>query len=96
MITMNTTTNDGLITATTYGVHSYTRFSVHTRTRYGVYSFVGAFATRKEAHHALAAEVRKGYIAGAWIRFEDGEKLRDWDHDHDTVNDADKWAEAYC
>lgn len=70
-------------------------FGLHTRTRYGVYRFVGAFATRKEAQHALAAEVRKGCMATAWIRFQDEEKICEWDHEFDTMDDADQWAYAY-
>ena len=72
-----------------------TTYGLHTRTRYGVYSFAGTFATRKEAQRALATEVRKGCMATAWIRFEDAEKVCEWDHEFDTMDDADKWAAAY-
>ena len=95
MKTTTTNTNEGLITATTYGVNSYTRFGVHTRTRYGVYNFVGAFPTRKQAYRALAIEVGKGYMANAWVRFEDDQKICEWDHEFDTMADADNWADAF-
>ena len=70
-------------------------FGLHTRTRYGVYAFVGAFATRKAAQRALATEVIKGNMATAWIRFEDDEKVCEWDHEHDTMQDALVWATAF-
>lgn len=92
---MTNTNNKGLITDTTYGLQASTRFGLHTRTRYGVYCFAGTFGTRKEAQRALATEVRKGYMATAWIRFEDEDKVCEWDHEFDTMDDADKWAAAY-
>ena len=83
------------MTNTTHGLTTATTFGVHTRTRYGVYTFVGAFATRKEAQRALARETMKGTMATAWIRFEDGEKVCEWDHEHDTMQDALVWATAF-
>lgn len=69
-------------------------FTVHTRTRYGVYRLVGAFNTRSQALEALSDEVLKGIMATAWIRFEDGDKVYDWDHEHDTIADALQAASA--
>ena len=80
---------------TTATLTTTTTFGLHTRTRYGVYNFVGAFPTRKQAYRALAIEVGKGCMANAWIRFEDDEKIYEWDHEHDTMADADRWADAF-
>ena len=66
-----------------------THYTVHTRTRNGVYAPVGVYAQREEAMEALVQEVTKGFIAAAWIRFfNDTQLIYSWDHDHDTLADA--------
>ena len=65
-----------------------TNFTVHSRSRYGVYRFVGAYSTRKEAQRAATKEVLKGVMANVWIRFQDDEKVYEWDHEHETMQDA--------
>ena len=71
-----------------------TSFTVHSRTRYGVYRLVGAFPSRQDAMRALADEVVKGIMAYVWVRFEDSEKIYEWDHEHDTLADAQSAAEC--
>lgn len=71
-------------------------FSVHTRSRYGVYRLVGQFSNEPAAYRAMADEVTKGVAASVWIRFEDGLKQYEWDHEHDTLSDALKAASSFA
>lgn len=64
-------------------------YTVHSRSRYGVYRPVGIYTQRQEAMEALVQEVSKGTIAAAWVRFfDDTQLIYSWDHDHDTLADA--------
>ena len=64
-------------------------YTVHSRSHYGTYAPVGVYAQRQEAMEALVQEVAKGYVATAWIRFfNDTQLIYSWDHDHDTLADA--------
>lgn len=65
-----------------------TSYAVHSRTRYGVYRLAGTFPARQDAMEALVDEVTKGIMAYVWIRFEDDAKIYEWDHEHDTLADA--------
>jgi len=70
-------------------------YTVHTRTRFGTYAPVGVFTQRQDAMKALVQEVAKGTIATAWIRFfNDTQLIYSWDHDHDTLADAQSAAEC--
>lgn len=44
----------------------------------------------------MADEVTKGVAASVWIRFEDGLKQYEWDHEHDTLSDALKAASSFA
>ena len=67
------------------------RYAIHTRTRRGVYHLVGTAPTSAKAFRLMAdivwIEVTKGIEAKVWISCE-GEKIYEWDHEHDTLADA--------
>lgn len=66
-----------------------THYTVHTRSHFATYAPLGVYASRKEAMDALAAEVAKGHIASAWIRFFDDTMLiYSWNHERDSVAEA--------
>ena len=48
----------------------------------------------KLGDRGVSEEVLKGIQANAWIRFQDDEKVYEWDHEHETMADALAHAEA--